>query len=114
MTSYKTGIFSELLACIYLRLHGFRILKRRFVTGRYTGRAEIDIIAKRDNLILFIEVKHRKNLITGLDAVTKKQSNRLRNAAESYLAKIKWNGNARFDIIVVTPPLKIKWIKEAF
>ena len=112
MTSYKTGIFSELLACIYLRLHGFRILKRRYVTGRNTGRAEIDIIAKRGNLITFIEVKKRHDVLTGLDAVTHKQSIRLRRAAETYISKTNWQGDARFDIIVITP-FNIKLVPNA-
>ncbi len=112
MNSYKSGLFSEFLACAYLRLHGFKILKRRYITGRNTGRAEIDIIAKRGDLIAFIEVKRRPNITSGLDAVTTSQSIRLRRAAETYIAQTNWYGNARFDIIVVTP-YKIQWIRSA-
>ena len=50
MNTYRTGLFSEFLARMYLRCHGFRIVKSRYITGRNTGRAEIDIIAKRRNL----------------------------------------------------------------
>lgn len=112
MTSYTTGIWAELVACMYLRLHGFRILRRRYVTGRYTGRAEIDIIARRGNLLIFVEVKRRHDVITGLDAVTAAQSVRLRRAAETYIAREQWRGDARFDIIVVAPH-KISWIRGA-
>lgn len=112
ITSYNIGIFSEFVACLYLRLHGFKILKQRYVTGKNTGRAEIDVIAKRKDLIIFVEVKRRKDLITGLEAVTPVQTNRLRRAAETYLAQKRWKGDARFDILVVMPH-KIQWIKSA-
>ena len=59
MTSYESGIFAEFWAKLYLRLHGFRIVKSRYITGRNTGRAEIDIIARRRNLMIFVEVKRR-------------------------------------------------------
>jgi len=110
MNNYRAGIFAECIACIYLIFHGFRILRRRYVTGRNTGRAEIDIIARRKNLMIFIEVKHRHDVLTGLDAVTPAQSIRLRRAAETYIAQTKWMGDARFDIIVVTPR-KIQWFR---
>lgn len=112
LTSYDIGIFSEFVACLYLRLHGFKILQHRYVTGKNTGRAEIDVIAKRKDLIIFVEVKRRKDLITGLEAVTAVQTNRLRRAAETYLAQKRWKGDARFDIVVVMPH-KIQWIKSA-
>lgn len=112
MTSYQTGLFSEFLARMYLRLHGFRIVQRRYTTGRNTGRAEIDIIARRGNLLIFVEVKRRADIITGLDAVTPRQSGRLRRAAETFIARNGWTGNARFDIIVVVPH-KIRWIRGA-
>lgn len=112
MTSYRVGILSEFIAAIYLRLHGFKILHKRYTTGKNTHRAEIDIIAKRANLLIFVEVKRRKDLISGLNAVTGKQSERLRKAAETYIARTRWMGDARFDIIVVNPH-KITWIRGA-
>ena len=84
-TSYQVGLFAEFLARMYLRLHGYSILKTRYMTGRYTNRAEIDIIAKRKNTIVFIEVKARKNLDAAWAAITPQQSARLRRAAETYL-----------------------------
>lgn len=113
MDSYKTGIFSEILACAYLILHGFRIVRRRYITGRYTNRAEIDIIAQRRNLIVFIEVKHRKTINAAWDAITTPQIRRLRAAAETYLMERRWHGDARFDVIIVHG-FHIKWIKNAF
>ena len=113
MDSYKKGIFSEIVACAYLILHGFRIVQRRYTTGRHTGRAEIDIIAKRRNLIVFVEVKKRKTIELGFDAITWTQIKRLRAAAETYLLQKRWMGDARFDVIVIHG-WHIKWIKQAF
>ena len=112
MNSYKSGLFAEFWARMYLRLHGFRIVKSRYITGRNTGRAEIDIIAHRRNLMIFVEVKHRPNLETGWAAITPKQNARLRRAAEGFIARTNWRGDARFDAILVCG-LRVYWARGA-
>lgn len=97
---------------MYLRLHGYRIVARRYVTGRHTGRAEIDIIARRGNLIAFIEVKCRPTIDAAWAAITPMQSRRLRAAAETYLARNRLKCDARFDVIIVVGR-KIHWIRGA-
>ena len=111
-TSYQIGLYSEFLARMYLRFHGYRILKSRYVTGKNTNRAEIDIIAKHKDTIVFIEVKARKTIDAAWDAITPNQIGRLRRAAETYLIRKSWKGNARFDVIVVCGH-KIYWAKNA-
>ena len=111
-TSYQIGLWSEFLARMYLRLHGYRILKSRYVTGKNTNRAEIDIIAKHKNTIVFVEVKARKNIESAWDAISTTQSARLRRAAETYLIQNHWMGGARFDVIIVCGH-KIYWAKNA-
>ena len=110
--SYEIGLFSEWIARNYLRLHGFGIIENRYITGRNTGRAEIDIIARRGNLIIFVEVKNRTTVARGLESVTFAQSVRLRRAAETYMLRKRWMGNARFDIIFVRG-LRVRWFKNA-
>ncbi len=110
-TSYKIGLYSEFLARMYLRFHGYHILKNRYVTGKNTNRAEIDIIAKRKNTIVFVEVKARQTISAAWDAITPKQSARLRRAAETYLINKRWMGDARFDVIVVCGH-KIYWAQN--
>ena len=110
MNSYKTGLVSEFIARMYLRLHGFHIVKSRYMTGRNTGRAEIDIIACRGDLMVFVEVKYRPDITTGICAITRPQAARLRRAAETYIVQTHWTGDARFDAIVVMPH-KIRWIR---
>ncbi len=110
--SYTNGLFAEFLARLYLRLHGFHILKSRYITGKHTGRAEIDIIARRSNLVIFVEVKKRRDTAAALDAITFAQSARLRRAAETFIIKKRWMGDARFDVIAVCGH-KITWYKGA-
>lgn len=111
-TSYTSGLFAEFLARWHLRFHGFRIVKSRYITGRNTGRAEIDIIARRKNLLIFVEVKKRKSIDIAFDAITPNQIARLRRAAENYLGKFSHDGDARFDVIVVCGA-KIQWFQGA-
>ena len=111
-TSYQIGLYSEFLARWFLRFHGYRILKSRYITGKNTNRAEIDIIAQRKNTIVFIEVKSRQTVSAAWDAITPAQSARLRRAAETFLINKHWTGNARFDVIVVCGH-KIHWAKNA-
>ncbi|MDR2413110.1 MAG: YraN family protein [Rickettsiales bacterium] len=111
MNSYESGIFAEFRARWFLRFHGFRILKSRYTTGRNTNRAEIDIIARRGNLLVFCEVKKRGSVADALEAVSFGQAARLRRAAESYIAKSRWRGDARFDAIAVCGR-RIHWFKN--
>ena len=111
-TSYQIGLYSEFLARMYLRFHGYRILQSRYITGKNTNRAEIDIIAKRKNTIVFVEVKARKTIPAAWEAITPAQSIRLRRAAETYLIQNHWHGDARFDVIIVCGH-KIYWAKNA-
>ena len=97
---------------MYLRLHGFRIVKTRYITGRNTGRAEIDIIARRKKLMIFVEVKARPTVTVGIDAITARQNVRLRRAAETYIARTGWRGDARFDAIIVCGR-RIFWMRGA-
>lgn len=101
MNSYESGLFAEFLARMYLRLHGYRILQSRYITGRNTGRAEIDIIARQKNTIVFIEVKRRPTIAAGWAAITHKQSTRLRRSAETFLTQKYPGFDARFDVIIV-------------
>ncbi len=112
MNSYETGLFAEFWARMYLRIHGFRIVRSRYITGRNTGRAEIDIIARRKNLIIFVEVKRRPNVEAAWAAITPAQSVRLRRAAENFISRTGWSGDTRFDAMLVCG-LRIYWARGA-
>jgi putative endonuclease len=110
-SSHDIGLLAERRARWFLRWRGFRIVESRYITGRRTGRAEVDIIARRGNLLLFCEVKNRPCVESALGAITSAQSVRLRRAAENYIARADWRGCARFDVIAVCGG-RVRWIKN--
>lgn len=110
--SYKTGLRAEFLAKCFLRLHGFRIKESRYITGKNTNRAEIDIIAQKKNLLVFVEVKSRPNIEKGWEAISNNQITRLRLGAENYISKKHWTGDARYDVIIVCK-WRIYWVRGA-
>lgn len=116
MKNSKTGKYAETLACFYLKLKGYSILDRNHVTGRGTGAGEIDIIAKKKKTIVFIEVKKRKTIEDASYAISKQQQVRIINGAEAFLQKHQryQNLDKRFDVILVSFPLKISHIKNAW
>lgn len=95
------GRRSETWAAWFLRLKLYRILHQRYKTPV----GEIDLIARRGNLLVFVEVKARNDLSEGLMAVTARQQQRISRAASSFLAKHQElrDLSIRFDVIVVQP-----------
>lgn len=105
------GVFGEYMACIYLRLRGWKILQRNY---RHP-LGEIDIIARKGDIICAIEVKWRKHHSDY--PVSFKQQKRIKRSFERYLHKHHSSQplqQCRIDIIVITPLLSIRHIKNAF
>lgn len=110
--AFKKGIWSETLATVALRLSGHRILARRF----RCRSGEIDIIASKRDLIVFVEVKARTSLKDAVDSVGFHNQNRIRNAADYWISKQNHltSFSYRFDIVAVAP---LQWpvhVKDAF
>lgn len=98
------GHFAEYYAAFYLMLKGYRIANLRYKTKL----GEIDIIARKRDLAIFIEVKARADLQKGVDAVSYHSQTRIKNASDLWLAKQKnaHKISQRYDIIVVRP---LRW-----
>lgn len=95
----EVGKEGEELALGYLRKNGFEILHCNW---RYS-RFEIDIIAKKNNLLHIVEVKSR-NYFPGAypeESVTKKKFNFLKNAADEYLFQHPEYKHVQFDILAI-------------
>jgi putative endonuclease len=113
----KTGGAGEDLAAAVLVKKGYRIIERNY---RY-GKGEIDIIAKDGDVLVFIEVKARKNLEYGPPelAITKGKQQQIKKIASAYLyeKEIK-ETDCRIDVIAIQfmPKQKprINHIKNAF
>ncbi|WP_299760265.1 YraN family protein [uncultured Pontibacter sp.] len=109
-----TGHLGENHAATYLREQGYTILRQNY---RYR-RAEIDIIAQKEDLLVFVEVKTRSTNRYGYpeEAVNNRKEAMLLSAAEEFILQEEWQYEVRFDIISVTlgSPLAIHHIEDAF
>lgn len=96
---YKLGLHGERLACDYLTNTGYKVLHTRH---RIEG-IEIDIIALKDDTLVFVEVKTRRsdNLESPQDAVDIKKQHRMIRAANAYMQTSEQDVSIRFDIIAI-------------
>ena len=99
------------MASWYLRLQGYRILATRMKTPV----GEIDLVARRGNVLVFVEVKSRSRIDNALESVQSRQSQRIIRAAEYYLSRYRGKtSDIRFDVIAIQPPFRVKHIRAAF
>ena len=109
----QIGQEGERLAAEFLVGKGFEI-----VVKNYRHRhAEIDLIVKRDDWLIFVEVKARSSMNYGHpeDFVGTQKISKLFEAAEEYIYATDWQGHVRFDVISVklgTEPV-IKHFEDA-
>lgn len=89
MNNYHSGHRAEFLARLLFRLKGYRILAANYVSGRGTHAGEVDFVAKRGNVLVFVEVKKRTTLDKAAYAVSDIQKRRIRSGAESFLKNIR-------------------------
>lgn len=110
-----TGDFGERLAKEYLEKKNYNILETNF----RTRLGEIDIIAKKDDVIVFVEVKARKTLKYGrpYESVNHRKMQKIIKVAQNYIAyKSRGDNQYRFDIVEVflSENDKINHIEDAF
>jgi putative endonuclease len=110
----ELGEEGEQVAAEYLKKNGWQIQESNF---RYS-RSEIDIIASKNDLLIFVEVKARTNVKFGMpeDFVDKKKAENIIKGADHYVREINWQGNIRFDIIsiVKNETIDFRHIEDAF
>ena len=110
------GKAAETLAVLWLRLKFYRILARGAVTGRGSGAGEVDIIAKRGDLVAFVEVKSRSTLTDAAESLGSAQRRRIERAAAAFLARHPGLGHCRvrFDAMLVAPGCWPRHILDAW
>jgi putative endonuclease len=101
VAAFRTGLSAESRAAAYLMAKGYRILAKRF----RTPHGEIDLVAKRWNLLAFVEVKARATLDDAALAVTPRQQARIVDAAQAWLVMHPEHADfeLRFDAILIAP-----------
>jgi putative endonuclease len=110
--AFYLGISAESRAAAYLIAKGFRILSRRWKSPV----GELDIVARRRGLLLFVEVKARGNFDDAAESVTQRQQHRIIAAAEAWLATYPDPRitDMRFDAVLVVPGKMPRHIENAF
>ena len=93
------GSMGEALAQEHLQKNGYEILE----TNWHCGHNEVDIIAKKDDTLVFVEVKTRKTSVFGEPQlfVTKEKQRSYIFMANNYVQRYNRNEEVRFDIIAI-------------
>ena len=112
VAAFRTGLSAEARAAAYLMVKGYRILARRF----RTPYGEIDIVARRRNLLAFVEVKARASLEEAAYAVTARQQQRIIHAAQAWLMAHPEHADfdLRFDVMLIAPKHLPRHLLAAF
>ena len=99
-------------AAALLMAKGYRILAKRFKTPH----GEIDLVAKKRNLVVFVEVKARARLDDAAYAVTPRQQARIIDAAQGWLMTHPEHAefDLRFDAILIAPRRLPRHLLAAF
>ncbi|MVA96749.1 YraN family protein [Nitratireductor sp. CAU 1489] len=110
--AYRRGHRSEWLAALALTLKGYRIVARRY----RTRLGEIDLIARRGDLVAIVEVKARPTLAAAMEAVGPLAQRRIEAAADIWLSRQTDFArlSIRFDLVAVLPRRWPVHVENAF
>lgn len=117
----RQGVDAEAACCEYLRAKGLKIVDKNF----NCRHGEIDLIMLDRKMLVFVEVRYRKNnnFGGGLESITAAKQLKLRKTAELYLQKNQRYKNARFDVVSMSKnnqtieskqKYTFEWIMNAF
>ena len=112
MNNIKKGSFGERLVEEFMKKNGYKIIEKNC----RLGKKEIDIIATKDDLIIFTEVKLRnsRKYGRGFEALIRNKKRNIIKAAKDYLLKHNYDGyNVRFDVASIDEG-ELMYIEDAF
>ena len=112
VAAFRTGLSAETRAAALLMAKGYRILAKRFKTPH----GEIDLVAKKRHLLVFVEVKARASLDDAAYAVTPRQQARIIDAAQAWLMAHPEHADfeLRFDAVLIAPRRLPRHLLAAF
>ena len=112
VAAFQTGLSAESRAAAFLMAKGYRILAKRY----RTPHGELDLVAKRRNLVAFVEVKARATLDEAAYAVTPRQQARIINVAQAWLVAHPDYAEfeLRFDAMLIAPRRLPRHLLAAF
>jgi len=94
------GAYGEQLACDYLKRRGYEIIRRNYKASY----KELDIVARRADMLVFVEVKTRTSSWYGggEEAVTYAKQQAMKKAIGSFLYRERvWHRDVRADVITI-------------
>lgn len=112
MNTRELGNKKESEAVIFLEKEGYNIIERNYY-GEY---GEVDIIGTKEEIIVFFEVKYRKNQKFGFaeESISKSKKIKIVKTAMEFLEKNNiFEKDIRFDVIALNGT-QINWIKNSF
>ncbi len=113
-TTTETGRKAETAARVYLEMRGYQIIEQNW----RRPRCEIDIVAVKDGVIHFVEVKYRARdgQGSGLDAITPTKLKQMRRAAWAWTDENKWHGENVLSAIELAGPsfAVLSFIEDVF
>lgn len=113
MSTTKIGNKAEKMAAEYLVGRGYQIIS----TNWRTKTCEIDIIAYKNKIIFFVEVKYRSSLLQGdgFAYINRTKLRRMEYAARLWVARHNWKGNYCLSAAsVYGPDFKVKYFENIF
>jgi putative endonuclease len=112
LAAFRLGVSAESVAAIFLGAKGYRTIARRWKSPV----GEIDLVIKRGRLIVFVEVKARKDFDQAAESVLVRQRRRIVAAAQAWLAAHPEHAgyDMRFDAVLVSPGRMPQHVVAAF
>ena len=115
MNNRELGTYGEKLATNFLRQHGYKILEKNF----WCRYGEIDLIAKSNDYISFIEVKlgSQQSFVPLENKINNYKQKKMKQVAQYYLNFRNFKSDFRFDVVLITDDgtkPQINLIKNAF
>lgn len=108
----RRGRVSEFLAALWLTLKGYRVVALRY----RTPFGEVDLIAMKGDLAVFVEVKARRDESLAVNAVAPAAQARIRSAGDAWLSRQPdaHRLSQRYDIVAVLPLRLPRHFPDAF
>jgi putative endonuclease len=108
----QRGRRAENLAAFWLQLKGYRILDRR----AKTPHGELDLVALRGRMLVFVEVKARADYRRAVESITPQMQRRIERAAQLWAGRHKrYNGHLwRYDVVAICPASLPRHLREAW
>jgi putative endonuclease len=102
MNTTEKGQKAERAAALYLEMRGYQIIEQNW----RRPRCEIDIVAKKDGRLFFVEVRYRAtaNQGSGIDSITQAKLKKMQRSAWFYTEETEWTGPYQNSVIEVEGP----------